>query len=63
MNEVKSGSLKTAFMDDLFLRFLKMVCRAAESLHIAQPSLPKQMMDMEKELGKQLLVRGKKKSL
>lgn len=37
------------------------ITRAAESLHIAQPSLSKQMMELEKELGKQLLVRGKRK--
>ncbi len=37
------------------------ITRAAESLHIAQPSLSKQLMDLESKLGKQLLVRGKKK--
>ena len=39
----------------------KNITRAAESLHIAQPSLSKQMMELEKELGKQLLIRGKRK--
>ena len=34
----------------------KNITRAAERLHIAQPSLSKQLM----ELGKQLLIRGKK---
>ena len=38
------------------------ISRAAESLHIAQPSLSKQMMDLEKELGKALLIRGKRKT-
>ena len=38
----------------------KNITRAAESLHIAQPSLSKQLMDLEKELGKTLLVRGKR---
>jgi len=37
------------------------ISRAAESLHIAQPSLSKQLMELERELGKKLLVRGKKK--
>lgn len=37
------------------------ITRAAESLHIAQPSLSKQLMELESKLGKQLLVRGKKK--
>ena len=37
------------------------ITRAAESLHIAQPSLSKQLMDLEKELGKPLLLRGKRK--
>lgn len=37
------------------------ITRAAESLHIAQPSLSKQLIDLEKELGKQLLIRGKRK--
>ena len=37
------------------------ITRAAESLHIAQPSLSKQLMELERKLGKQLLIRGKKK--
>ena len=37
------------------------ITRAAESLHIAQPSLSKQLMELEQELGKQLLIRGKRK--
>ena len=60
MHEVRS-------MDIRVLRYFLAVAReenitrAAESLHIAQPSLSKQMMDLEAELGKQLLVRGKRK--
>ena len=34
------------------------ITRAAESLHIAQPSLSKQLMELEKKLGKKLLIRG-----
>lgn len=37
------------------------ITRAAERLHIAQPSLSKQLMELERELGKQLLIRGKRK--
>lgn len=37
------------------------ITRAAQSLHIAQPSLSKQIMELEKKLGKQLLVRGRRK--
>ena len=37
------------------------ISRAAESLHITQPSLSKQLIELENELGKQLLVRGKRK--
>ena len=37
------------------------ITRAAEYLHVTQPTLSKQMMDLEAALGKQLLIRGKKK--
>lgn len=37
------------------------ITRAAEKLHIAQPSLSKQLMELEQELGKQLLIRGKRR--
>ena len=37
------------------------ITRVAEYLHITQPTLSKQMMDLEASLGKQLLIRGKKK--
>lgn len=37
------------------------ITRAAESLHISQPSLSKQLMQLEQEVGKQLLIRGKRK--
>ena len=37
------------------------ITRAAERLHMAQPSLSKQMMELEAELGHQLLIRGKRR--
>ena len=37
------------------------ITRAAEYLHVTQPTLSKQMMDLENTLGTQLLIRGKKK--
>lgn len=37
------------------------ITRAAENLHIAQPTLSKQLMELEQELGKKLLIRGKRK--
>ena len=37
------------------------ITRAAERLHMAQPSLSKQIMALERELGKPLLIRGKRK--
>ncbi len=38
------------------------IVRAAESLHLSQPTLSTQIKGMEKELGKQLLIRGTKGS-
>lgn len=38
----------------------KNITRAAEILHVAQPSLSKQLMNLEKEIGKKLLIRGKR---
>ena len=37
------------------------ITKAADALHITQPTLSKQMMELEAQLGKQLLIRGKKK--
>lgn len=37
------------------------ITRAANYLHITQPTLSKQMMDLEEQLGKKLFIRGKKK--
>lgn len=38
------------------------IIRAAQSLHLSQPTLSTQIKNMEKELGKQLLIRGTKGS-
>ncbi len=37
------------------------ITKAAESLFVTQSTLSKQMMDLEKQLGKQLFIRGKRK--
>ena len=37
------------------------ITRAAESLYIAQPTLSRQLMEPEQQLGKQLFIRGKRK--
>jgi len=37
------------------------ITKAAEQLHMTQPPLSRQLMDLENELGKQLLIRGRKK--
>ena len=37
------------------------ITRASEKIHISQPSLSIQLKELEKELGKKLLVRGKRK--
>lgn len=34
------------------------ITKAAESLYLAQPSLSKQMQNLEKEIGRPLFVRG-----
>lgn len=37
------------------------ITKAAQTLHMTQPPLSRQLKDLEKELGKQLLIRGSKK--
>lgn len=37
------------------------ISRAAEFLHISQPALSRQLMDLETEFGKKLFIRGKRK--
>jgi len=39
------------------------ITRAAETLHVTQPTLSRQVMELENQLGKPLLIRGKKKIL
>lgn len=54
-------------MEIRVLRYFLAVAReenitaAAEKLHLTQPTLSKQLMELEAELGKQLLIRGKRK--
>lgn len=49
------------------LQYFLAVCReqsisgAAEALHLSQPTLSRQLKDMEEELGKQLLIRGNRR--
>lgn len=37
------------------------ISKAAESLHLSQPTLSRQIRDPEEELGKQLLIRGNRR--
>lgn len=37
------------------------ITAAAEKLHVTQPTLSKQLMDLEDELSKKLFIRGKRK--
>lgn len=37
------------------------ITKAAQTLYVTQSTLSKQMMDLEKQLGKQLFIRGKRK--
>lgn len=37
------------------------ISRAAQTLHLTQPTLSRQMMELERELGRQLFVRGKRR--
>jgi len=39
------------------------ITAAAERLHVTQPTLSKQLADLEDELGKQLFIRGKRKTI
>lgn len=54
-------------MEIRVLRYFLAVAReetisgAAEALHVTQPTLSRQLMDLEEELGKKLLIRGNRK--
>ena len=37
------------------------ISAAAQSLHLTQPTLSRQLRDLEEELGKQLMIRGNRK--
>ncbi|MBD5082883.1 MAG: LysR family transcriptional regulator, partial [Clostridiales bacterium] len=37
------------------------ITKAAEMLHVTQPTLSKQLMDLEAEIGKKLFIRGNRK--
>lgn len=37
------------------------ISRAAESLHLSQPTLSRQLMDLEEEVGKSLFIRGSRR--
>ena len=59
---------KEIFMELRVLHYFLAVAReqsiskAAESLHLSQPTLSTQLKNMEEELGKQLMIRGTKGS-
>lgn len=54
-------------MDIRVLRYFLAVAReetvsgAANYLHVSQPTLSRQLMDLEEELGKQLFIRGNRR--
>lgn len=62
-----SATERRATMELRVLRYFLAVAReenitaAAETLHVTQPTLSKQLMDLEAELGKTLLIRGNRK--
>ena len=37
------------------------ITAAAETLHVTQPTLSKQLMELEKELGRTLFIRGNRR--
>ena len=60
---------KTSIGGDMDIRVLRYflavasegnITKAAEKLHITQPTLSRQMMDLEEEMGTSLFIRGKK---
>lgn len=67
MNLIKIEGFKGGEMELRVLRYFLAVAReetisgAAEMLHISQPTLSRQLMDMENLIGKPLFIRGKRK--
>jgi DNA-binding transcriptional LysR family regulator len=65
--ELQAKRLEESDVELRVLRYFLAVAReenitnAAESLHVTQPTLSKQLMDLEVELGKKLFIRGNRK--
>ena len=64
--ETSKGGIQDMIETRLLQYFLTVaqelnITKAAEALFITQPTLSKQMMELEQQLGKQLFIRGKRK--
>ncbi len=67
MKDKKGEREEVTYLDIRVLQYFLTVAReesitkAAQQLHMTQPPLSRQLKDLEKELGKQLLIRGNRK--